>query len=96
MEKQDVPGDGHCILHSACCGSDLTMDGLKEALMHEVMTNTHLYQPFVTGDVQCQILDYIYNKKYNQEAVDIVVYVLFAEQLWYWVRDGKYFFDKKL
>ena len=74
LSKETTAGDGHCILHSWCHATSLSLDCLKSALLLHYTANYDLYSSF--GAMQHELEAYIYQRSYNNATVDLIINML--------------------
>ena len=85
----DVPGDGHCILHSfVICinqlGIQTDLDTIKQSISTELQTRAEYYAQFSVATesssasqiLQNEIRAYLRDKRYQANSVDIVISML--------------------
>jgi hypothetical protein len=83
----NVPGDGHCLLHSIVKAWShqvpgvvaLTANQLISDIFCEFVTNRHYYTPFLTvptGDLTHIMYNYLIKKAYNNIFADMVPIIL--------------------
>ena len=85
FELNNVPSDGHCLLHSIieCIKDNLNLNLSKEMMYYiitgECKVNIGRYIPYYKGTklrFWQAIRDYIYNHKYDSSIGDLLPYVL--------------------
>ena len=83
-EVINVTGDGHCLLYAVekCLTHEsigtLTHEELCEGLVTEIRSNIDYYDDFAPAgqDIFSDIENYVHNREYNTDAVDLVLAAL--------------------
>ena len=83
MRLEDVPGDGWCFLSALVlclndAGVECTLDEVMIGIMEEITKNLDFYTHFMPSNctpimVKAKVLQYLTQKKYNNDVVDLCV-----------------------